>query len=409
MENLRNYGSYIETLNQRERDDRLLERIEEISLFYAEKKFQEIKKDNPSYKFSEAINHFTLTKNFILDPVFRLEAFNTKKYQKEIEDFLNSFYQEADEIYKKEGFDAERIFSLINLKKGQIKKYLGVESLQEASDREDDFDLIRFNQINNIDVDAARKYADLEKFGFSRHDPFMEVHVENFYKLNAEKLGPELIKKNLGKLAEYIIDKTPETRAIIGRSWLLDTPLAGRLGFKKIADENIEQNDLSTWYQFISKDGQIDQKRFNKFLETGELPYKVVRAYIPVEEFLAKYLPENRRGRIVLKEADKDRQDFWNNLRQDASVIKVAWEGLLENGGSFQDFIQNNLVLDKIFSFVSPEDKSEYLSFLKVMYDNKIPWQDFNEHKSEGIESIDAKINKFMKEDMFKSKEIIID
>lgn len=258
-------------------------------------------------------------------------------------------------------------------------------------------------------MDAEKKYKDLEKFGFSKTDHFVEVHVEDFYNTGEKNLGPELIKSDLGVVAEYIIDKEPEAVAVIGKSWLLSTPLANRLGFEKIEDDATKQNDFSTWLQFIDKNGQINQKRFNEFLKTGELPYKSVKAYIPTEEFLKKYLPENRRGKVILKEINKDRKDFWDKLQSKAQSIKTDWDDLLKNNGDFEDFITNHKILNELFDFVAPDDKAEYFNFFKIMYDKRIPWTEFYDNKSENIKKIDEKINKVMKEDMFKDREVVIE
>lgn len=232
--------------------------------------------------------------------------------------------------------------------------------------------------------------------------------MEDFYNTGEKSLGSELVKSDLGVVAEHILDKEPETAAVIGKSWLLNTPLASRLGFKKIEDDTTKENDFSTWLQFINKNGQIDQKRFGEFLKTGEIPYKSTKAYMPTEEFLKRYLPQNRRGKAILKEVNADRKDYWLKLRNESQLIKSEWEDLLKNGDNFDNFVKNNKSLNEVFSFVAPGDKEEYIRFLKIMYDSNISWTEFYEHKSENIEKIDKKINKAMQDDLYKDKEVLI-
>lgn len=413
FENLENIKEPIETENQGEKEKALFEKIEQISLAYAEKKFQEIRKDHPEYKFSEAIRDFTPTIDIVVRPVYKLEGFHLDKYREKMAMFLGGFRDEIDAIYASDGLGSGRMVELVKAKNDSIKEYLGVDSLQERErgGKKVAVKILDFNQIVNIEKDAEGKYKDLEGLGFSQFDHFIEIHVEDFYRTSEKNLGPELIKNDLAVLAEYIIDQEPQTAAVIGKSWLLDTPLADRLGFKKIESDgrNEKQNDFSTWLQFVDKNGQIDQKRFSEFSETGELPYKSTKAYMPIEEFLQRYLPENRRGKIILKEVDNDRKDFWSKLQKEIGSVKADWYDLLKNNGDFDGFVQNNKALQAILGLVSPADRDEYLDFLKIMYDSDIPWSDFFEAKSENIRKIDKKINEAMKADLLKDKEVFIE
>ncbi len=411
LEKISNISARVETLDKKERKEILFERIGKIALVYADKKFNEIRESDSNYKFSDAVKDSTPLKNIILDPVFQLDNFSFKKYQEKIDLFLKDFYLELDNIYETDRFDLDKISSLTSSKKDSIKKYLDVENFKdfEKKTKESDTKVLNFNKINNIEVDAEKKYKDLEKLGFSKFDHFIEVHVEDFYNTDQNNLGSELIKKDLGLVAEHIIDKEPETAAVIGKSWLLDTPLADRLGFQRIEDKETKQNDFSTWLQFIDKNGEIDQKRFNQFLKTEELPYKSVKAMMLVEDFLKRYLPENRRGKVILKEVNADRKDFWFKLQNDTQLIKSEWDDLLKNNDDFDIFINSNKSFNEVLNFLDLEDREQYISFLKIMYNSNIPWLKFHEHKNESIEKIDKKINKIMKDDLYKDKEIFID
>ena len=64
--------------------------------------------------------------------------------------------------------------------------------------------------------------------------------------------------------------------------------------------------------------------------------------------------------------------------------------------------------IDK-YSFLDIEDRGQYIRFLKIMYNSNIPWSEFYEHKDGNIEKIDKKINKIMKDDLYKDKEILLD
>ena len=53
---------------------------------------------------------------------------------------------------------------------------MNVENFKEfeRNTKEGDTKVLNFNKINNIEVDADKKYQDLEKLGFSKFDHFME-------------------------------------------------------------------------------------------------------------------------------------------------------------------------------------------------------------------------------------------
>lgn len=168
FEGLQNIGNPIETENNSEKQEILFEKIEQISLVYADRKFQEMKKDHVSYKFSESIKDFSPIENIILRPVFQLEKFNLEKYQENIDLFLQDFYDEADIIYEEGGFDLDKVLNLVNLKRDSIKKYLGVENLTEfrRNTKEGRTKVLNFNKIINIESDAKKSIKIWKILGF---------------------------------------------------------------------------------------------------------------------------------------------------------------------------------------------------------------------------------------------------
>lgn len=412
FEKIGHISDRIETPDKKEQEDILFEKIEQISLIYADKKFQEIKEENKDSKFSDVVSNFTPLRETILEPIYSLPVadFSYKENKEKIDLFLDSFYEEVDALYNEVGFDLEKIFDLVQLKKDSIKEYLGVENLKKYEPKKSEFDtkIVKFYDLDNIGAQGKENLHYLEELGFSAFDDCIEIHVKEFFKTEENNFGPELVKADLGIIAEHIIDEVPTTAAIIGRSWLLDTPLADHLGFKKINDDEVNQNDFATWLQFIDKDGQINKKRFNEFLATGELPYKNVKGIISTEEFLERYLPENRRGKVVIKEIDKEKEKFWLELQNGKKLLAKEWGSLLENGGNFDEFIKNEL-LGKLLNFFDPGDKKQYLSFLKTMSEDGIPWSEFYKYRDENIIKIERKIGQGIKNDLYRDKEIVID
>ena len=72
----------------------------------------------------------------------------------------------------------------------------------------------------------------------------------------------------------------------------MSTPIAKRIGFTVI-DRNSKMGlGGQFWGQFINSNGQIDNERVSKFLETGEPPYRVSTGIIMVEDFFEKIFTE---------------------------------------------------------------------------------------------------------------------
>lgn len=412
FEKINNVTTAIEAENSLEQEDKLNEKIEQISLIYANKKWQDGKSENPDYKFSEALQKYSSTKDIILKPFFNLDNPDIKEYQKLIDSFLEEFYQEVDLITQASDFDISQISDLVNLERDSIINYLGAGDLKkyELDTTKQITKIIAFNKVDHIENTynlPSKKYQDLKTVGFSNNDNFLEVHFEAFYKTDGSNLGPELIINDFKALAEYIVKESPETAAIIGQSWLLDTPIANRLGFKKIDGDKVSENDFSTWLQFIGSDGQINKKRFNKFLETEELPFKSVQAYIPVLEFLEKYLPDDLRGEVVLKEIDQEKIKEHQTMELAIGELASNWNNLLKDSYGFEKIVSNNS-LNKIFEFVSLEEKQIYLNFFKDMLDQKIEFKDIGRYKNIEVEMADNNLRQKMKADLYKDKKIII-
>ena len=404
----------IETEDKKERYEKLIENIEKISLLYASKKFTEINRVNPDYKFSQAVQEFTPTKNVVENPINFLSEFDYSGNKEKLDAFFVDIFSEIDKIYNPQENNVEDVFSFIISQRNNIKKYFSVENLEnkENKNRDKNVKIFRFNELNGAFSDNNNRYNILEKYGFSKFSTFLELHVINVYESDDSKLGLKLIENDFNEIAKYIVDSKPNVAAVVGRSWLLDTPLSDRLGFNKIEQENQKEesslNDFSTWFQFIDKDGEISQGRLKKLLEKGELPYRSVLAYMPVEDFLQKYLPAEKRGKLTLKKLDEKKNKFWQNLKLESLVTKDLWNKTIKEGGDFNSFISSQESLNKILLFLKPESRSAYLDFMKQMFDESVEWKNFYKYKSDKIKAIDAELKEAQIKDLYKDYEVEI-
>lgn len=361
------------------------------------------------YKFSEALKYYSPTENIILKPVFNLEEFRSDDYKEKLDLFLDGFYEEADEIADSGEVDLDKILNLVISKRDSIVEYLGIGHLKEhkKDSEKRETKIVTFNELDSVENASNKNYKILVDLGFSKFDKFLEVHFDNFFSTNEKNLGQDLVKRDFSKIAELIVKEKPEIAAIIGQSWLLNTPIASRLGFKKITDDNNHRNDFSTWFQFIDRNGQIDQKRFNKFLETGEIPFESVKAYIPVEEFLKMYLLENLKGDVILKEIDKNKETEFENFEDTMIFFKNVWDDSINFGSDFSFFI-NDQALNKALNLLDKEDREKYLEFFKKMFNQSVMIEDFRKYRDSEITEIDKRLSKKMRSSLYKDKKISI-
>lgn len=412
MENLSNINYKIETNNNKEREIKLLNLIEQISLFYANKKFKEEKGKKPDYKFSEAVKKFTPTEDLIGQKINCLEGFNFLEKEEKILLFFKELYQKIDDVYNPETENIEDVLDIINREDKEFKKYLQVENLKEIdfNTKQRETKVFQFNQINDIENYRGGIYRDLLQKGFCNIDKLTEIHVDNFFSSGNNSLGSELIKNDLSVIATNIVNKYPQTAAVVGKSWLLDTSLGKALGFKTIKMEQENQfNDFSVWNQFMDKDGNINQSRLNKFMQDEKVPYKSVVAYIPVEDFLKRYLPKNKRGKIILKKINKEKSVFWEKIKEDSQKIKGDWDKSIKNDIEFENFLKGTESLNMVLNFLDIEDKEKYLIFLKKMFSKKIKWSDIFKYKNKEITLISNKIDDSIKNDLYEDNEIFIE
>ncbi len=126
----------------------------------------------------------------------------------------------------------------------------------------------------------------------SAEDEVVEIHVTPL----AEQVENDEIsavnifsQDSFRELATSIKENSPNAKYIIGRSWLMDTPIARRVGFSVADDSDAYPSGLMFWGQFIDQKGNVKEKEYADFLETGVAPHQVKLGYIKVADFLKKY------------------------------------------------------------------------------------------------------------------------
>ena len=191
---------------------------------------------------------------------------------------------------------------------------------------------LKDNRAGLIKFDIGEVQDDASEMGVDFGDTKMTIHLEPLYvqKAKAENQTIEntFSIRSLEKLAEAIVDKFPQVKVIKADSWLLDTPLGERVGFNITSKDDLPIGTPAFWNQFIDANGQFSADRVSRLLETGRAPYKFSHGYIPVVEFLKKYLPESKRGIVKLKEVDQNFQVDYEKAIHSWQDIRLKWDTL---------------------------------------------------------------------------------
>lgn len=126
----------------------------------------------------------------------------------------------------------------------------------------------------------------------SAEDEVVEIHVTPLAEqVEDNKISAVNIfsQDSFRELATSIKENSPNAKYIIGRSWLMDTPIARRAGFSVADSSDVHPSGLMFWGQFIDQKGNVKEKEYADFLETGVAPHQVKLGYIKVADFLKKY------------------------------------------------------------------------------------------------------------------------
>jgi len=263
--------------------------------------------------FAEALEEMT---NFL----FRFRE--SLKYNKKIDELNLQLIMAEWHLKINKAFDngsdgwVDRVSKVIE---GLNKKFLeSMEGLTGSDPRE---------KVGSIQFETMPARKELEKFGISQDDETLELHFEEFYRRGEKISVGQSALKDLSRVAEIIVDKFPYVKAVTGYLWLFDHPLVKQLGFQVIGpDESRGSRGNSNWLQFVDRNGQINQERINKFLETGEFPMIAQLGFIPVVGFLKRFLPPERRGTITLQELRKGRKKIEKDLQDFSQSIRERWD-----------------------------------------------------------------------------------
>ena len=309
-------------------------------------------------------------------------------YKKESK--ISEVLDRIDSIYEQGGDDwREKILScMLELSKAEKEQ-------EEQGNHRKKAGLIDYDVTDSIDT--------VEEFGISTMDEVAGIHFEKMYKQEG-KLSFESLKESFEKLAVEIVEKHPEARAVAGASWLLDTPIAKRYGFhiyKKVKKLNYN----SIWLQFIDKDGQINRGRLDEFLKTGEIKHSEAYGIIPVEEYLKKYLPKEKRGEIVLKEIDPEYKEGYKNILKISGQFNAKVDSLTFE--EIKHFFDGEPLMVEYFK---TKDGKEMMNYFRRMKKDNLSISEMKKKNFDETSKIGSNFREYLdSKKVYLDKKIIID
>ena len=358
--------------------ERLLqEQMRKAQLLFTESEFQKEESKGLTYSFvlEKGTNMINTISMIYMNYLEKKEGKKFHELEEEFNEFKKKLIADIDKIAESTS-GKERIDKVLDYIDLQFNEYYQ----KKDSEYDNHVGLIGYGKT----VSPVSWSRQLENVGLRPDDDYLMIHLASAFKNNSE-LGSRDIKKWLSELAEIIIDKFPEAKAIVGISWLFDHPIMKRFGFKVVDEKTNGEN----WNQIINKDGQIDIGRLEYAIKNGRLPFRNLMGYILIEDFLKKYLPENRKGEIILKEVDLEHLEFKRKIQDEVTrFVKVIKE-------TPQELLNIDFVLSQIPNIIKIASENGIEKEIKGMFEycieNKIPLIDFDKQMSKYSELLKYK------------------
>lgn len=417
------YTPDIKVENLEQHKEGVEEQLKQVQLLFCDKVYQEYRREcardiKPIKKtFSDTLEdqHAYYTEDLRM----LVRASNGKRLNsdEEYDLVLSKYYSHLDEIYnhisagqeinaspesvRKRADELSILVDFIEAEKNKIKlEYpdawhdMTERPRNESGALINRVGIIDFNPLkNHVNPEVHKMEEKLKEEGFSEFDDFLEIHMPSNFEVE-NKLGPDVIKASLANLAEMIIDKMPETRAVVAVSWLLDHPI-----FKRFIKMTVVGEAGSNWRQLISKDGQIDQLRVKKLFSDGRLPFRNLMGYIKVEDFLQEYLPKHRRGEIRLKKINNsmssEELNFESRLRGENKAFGKTWDsGKLDTKEKVKNYMAGLNTLKGVMKQLGFYERFEAMMINNIGRSR----QQINTENKEMINEFEIKYNNFIKE-----------
>lgn len=382
--------------NLQRHSEKLFDQMESVELSYAENKFEN--QDAAGEKsFSKILEEETPIIESLVNKYN--QQHNRQKDESKQAEFKKALAKKIDKAFEVDDRRLENVKNILDQVNVEIGEVKWRESKREKA-----------GQLDFVAIDKNNRHTSLEYLkerGFSKDDDLIEIHFPEVYKNEQAGLALGEIKKSLSKLAVAIVKDYPATRGVVGTSWLMDHPIIQKLGFQVAKDLKMPQNNDSTWLQLVDKDGQINKTRLKQLRETGELPYQSRFGYITVEDFLKKYLPQELRGEVNLKQTDPEWVE--RNQRREKAVkdFKAGWDDFLEKEQSVTEYISQFPEFAEILDKVGV--KNDFILLMSEYKEKQLKYSDIAElSPSQLKQNIDERFKEYEQTHRYKNLRVLI-
>lgn len=394
--------------NLEEHEQCLFDRIAEISLLYLRKRQEQKRISEENITLKERINRFTPIQSIILRPLSTAQGIDQKKgseFIKELNDRIGNLDSET--------YQDEDILEIIRDVRQHVSDYVDVAQKEKGGSgtesREES--LIELGSTNVLGFSGEDPvYKELMAQGIKPHESVLDIHIKPVFKSGEGKLSTSVLKKELERVAERILVRAPDASVVIGSSWLMDTPVAERLGFTCVSELELPIKDFGAWFQFIDEHGQIHQDRLKQMLETGELPFKNTLGYIRTKDFLRRYLSKERKeqGMVTLEEVDEEEFHDVERIRAETILANEDWDKEIDEQRcvDFDRFIASHHVVSEILELYQEEDRSLVLQFMREIAEKGIKQSDIRLHTTPKIQRANKIFNQNLHRKMYRRKEV---
>lgn len=318
--------------------------------------------------FEELIYKYTNLSSFLSDEYCKRMGdymyYSNDQERKKFNDWYDAIIKGIVDSY--ESGDKNWRNSVNNVIKMNIDKLVSIpveenNFLKNDNDHEKRSGLIHYNLIDDV--------AGLEKFKIDKTNKCISIHFKNLSKQKGEDESITNIfsGKSLSGLAVDILDKYPFVDGVVAHSWLVSSPIGKRIGFEVLKEDKQIYPDDRFWGQFVNDKGEISKERIQKFLNTGIPDYYPNEGFISIEEFFKRYLPNDKKGVVHLKQITEESMKFKEDVARIAKEMDKNWEQFSLEG--IISLINSNPLLA---SYFKTQNGQEYIGMIKVMKESGI-------------------------------------
>ncbi len=343
--------------------------------------------------FLDYISEYTSIRQYLTEKYCKMMGDNMYKNEEERKKFNEWYDSVINEIVLSHDIDNKNYRNKIS----EIFKS-GFDKLIPISEKENEY-LLDENTKNMaclIHFNTTKAMDEFKEFGINEGDNCISIHFKDLIK-QKNKDGSVInifSNESLSELALKIIEKYPETKAIIAQSWIVDSAIGQRIGLIPSKKINNVVQDSRFWGQFIDQKGKIKKNEMQKFLDTGIPEHYVTDGFIMTDDFLKKYLPKEYKGKIIkLKDITEESRNFNKEFTLLSKEFNEKWEN-----SSYEEIVEIINKNETIADYFRTEDGQDYLKIIKKVKKQNLDRQSANKIDFKNNNEIKKKFDNFIKE-----------